>query len=274
MRAALLTEPDPYALRDLATNNGRANANPNGRTRVGVALAPGENTKILLFAGQSTISGNCPTPYVPASVKVENFSIYDGGCYVYRDPPLGTSCVMPAPGPGCPIGRIGDKILAQNKAERVITVPICIGGTSIAQWLSDPAIAPRIGVAGRRLAAAGLLSSVTAICWQQGESDQYFGTTQADYASRLAALIAAFRSAGFACPILIAQTTWFGGTTSAAIRTAQAAAVNNATGIYAGPDTDTLTATSRQADNTHWTDAGSDSLASLWVDALTAAGII
>lgn len=274
MTTLSLTAADPYTLTELATNNGRAVSNPSGRARVEPSVLAGQPTKILVFAGQSTISGNAPTAYAPANAGVDNFSIYDGGCYAYKDPPLGTTCVLPFPGPGCPIGRIADKIVAPGNIKRVITVPICIGGTSIAQWQTDPAIAPRIGVAGRRLAAAGLLSSVSAICWQQGESDKLFGTSQAAYAAGLANVIAAFRAVGFTCPILIAKTTWIGGGTSDAVRAAQAGAVNPSAKIYAGPDTDTLTASSRQADNTHWTDDGSDAVATLWFNALSAAGII
>ncbi len=274
MRSGIIGAEDPYIIPERYIVPSQGYQNPSGRTLLNPqGLIGGDVSRLYVFAGQSTMACSNPTARVPVSSRVDNFNIYDGAIYTYRDPPLGTSYGGDITGPGCTAGRIADKLITAGPATRVICATMAVGGTSIDQWVNDTAVARRVPVMGARLAAAGLLSSVTAIIWQQGETDNALNTPQATYTARMASLIAAWRAAGFTCKILIAQTSWNAGASHAATRAAQAAAVNNGAGIYAGPDTDTLTGANRQADNTHFSDVGADALASLWVAAMTTAGV-
>lgn len=69
-------------------------------------------------------------------------------------------------------------------------------------------------------------------------------------------------------PFLIAQSTWESGSTLADVRSAQLA-LQGYDDCFAGPDTDTLNASYRQGDNTHFTNAGAQAQAALWAEKIT-----
>lgn len=224
---------------------------------------------VLLIAGQSQTTNVSPTVYTPInSAKITNFNIYDGACYSCFDPLLG--CSLTSLGQGNFAGRLADKLINANLFDRVILCPIGIGGTTVAQWADALNLGKRITVALARLNSRGMVPS--AILWGQGENDNVLGTSQIDYENSLSSIILNSRINGYVGSWLIAQETWNAGIISTAVQNAQTGIVNHALGIYAGPNADSLNASYRQVDNTHWNDAGSDAYASLWLSALQASG--
>jgi hypothetical protein len=224
----------------------------------------------MVFLGQSNFSNVNPTIYTPANSTVYNFNIVDGGLYSMSPtagPVLGTSTNSPL-GYGCTCSRICDTLVTNGNFPAVVMVPAAVGGTQISQWQNDGWNVMAVTFA--RLASLGLTPN--AVLWGQGESDTQAGTSQANYTAGLNGVISVIR-AWTNAPIFIAQQSWNAGTTSTNVTNAQAAAVNHSSGIWAGPNADSLNATSRQGDNTHFNDSGAASYASLWITALHASGI-
>lgn len=255
--------PDPFRFGEYPGYPAGGNHNTDGKARSG----PHEKVGVFVCAGQSNACNMGPTGFTP-STWVDNLNIYDGAIYRAADPLLGCHNVPPSYGPGNVFTRMADKLIADRKYSRVILVPVGIGGTRVGEWVTYPGLNQRLVVAGRRCEAQGF--KVTAFLWMQGESDTLAGTAQASYAASLASLIAVPRAAGFIQPWLVGLCSYLTGSSSAAVRAAQAAAVNG-TDIFAGADTDTLTAASRQVDNVHLNDAGVLAAGNLWASAIEAA---
>lgn len=257
--------PDPFLL---PTGNIVGNIYNEQSYRTPVtpqAIQAGENTAVWLTIGQSTTCNNDDTQYSVSSPKAHNFSVYDGAIYAADTPLLGCQGLG-----GNWNSRCADKLITAGIFARVIVAPIGVGGTEIARWQpTGGGLWPRIVAAKARLDSRGL--TPTFITWMQGESD--FTTSQASYSASFADLVSGLRGLGYNMPIFISQTTLQGGVTLPPVRAAQAAAVNPSAGIYAGPDTDTLTgAANRQfsGNNAHFTGVGSDACATLWTTAIDA----
>lgn len=250
---------DPFNLPGDAGLFGFRNA--SGKTVRDPRIVPGEATAVFLAGGQSNGANFASEQYVVANGgKVDQISIYDGGCYAYSDVPLGSD------GTGGSIwGRLADKLITEGKYKRVIFIPYAIGGTISGLWVPGGALHPRIIVAVRRAAALGL--PITASLWQHGETDGQYATTQAAYQSAMQAIRAAVVAEGVTAPWLLAKSTLIANVQSATIRAAVTALVDG-TNFKAGPDTDTLTGTGNRYDGTHFTGAGANAAANLWRDAI------
>lgn len=226
---------------------------------------------VIVVVGQSLSVNNVPTAYIPTQ-NVDQLNIYDGKCYKAKDPLLGINVSGGAVTDqrGTWMSRMADNLVAHGKFDRVILVPMAVGATSVAQWadnLNAPYLFNNINVVGLRIRDAKL--GCTAIMWGQGESDTGAGTSQATYAAALSKVIAEFNRAMPACPLLVAQESYYYGATSAAVLAAQAAAVNGTT-VFAGENVDSIPSTSRY-DNTHLNETGAAQRASLAEAALVTA---
>lgn len=238
-----------------------------GRVQVDPRLVPGERTAVFIVAGQSNgsnyISGS-GSLYTPTSPRVENLLFSNGGVYQALDPMLGNDNTG-----GSWLGRLGDKLIADGHFDRVIFIPVAVGGSSVVSWLPPSGKdAEYPVVAFRRAAALGL--TVTAVLWQQGESDNANGMGQVTYAANLAAVIAGVRAEGWNAPWLLAKSTWYVGSPSAAIQSAIDSLVNG-TDIFAGAYSDLLNDTYRAVDQTHFLATGAIGVSTLWADAIVAA---
>src|SRR5262245_16246844 len=105
--------------------------------------------------------------------------------YAAADPLLGTGMAFPGGGfsPGGVSLRLADLLVSNSKFDRVIIVPVAIGGTSVAMWATGGVLSNCITAAMARLASRGIVPGMTnvtfAFVWGQGESDG--GTSQAAY---------------------------------------------------------------------------------------------
>jgi len=84
-------------------------------------------------------------------------------------------------------------------------------------------------------------------------------------------MISNAQAAGFSGRVFVNQESWIRGSTSLSVTAAQAAVVNNRT-VFAGANVDSLNATYRNSDNTHFNDAGAAQAASLMYTAMRASG--
>lgn len=258
-------------------NCNSGNQDASTKTVRNLTINTGVKNLILIIAGQSNRQAITPTAYTLSNASaIDNFSIYDSAVYAYADPPIGSSVSTGGGGgPGHLGGRIADKFVTAGSFARVIVVPVAIGGASAADYATG-GLSNRLCVAMGRLQArfgsALTDPNVTiAIEWGQGETDGSIGTTQIAYTASINTIVTTVRACGFSGRFFVALETWLVGVTSATIRAAQAGVVNGTT-IYQSGDIDTLNAGSRQADNTHLTDAGAASAATLIYNAMHATG--
>src|SRR5688572_30663637 len=82
-----LSVVDTYENLDL--NRGSCN-DRTGRQRVEIAEALFSRCAAILVFGQSNGANSGDTPYIPKH-RVFNFNVFDGQCYVARDPLLGAT---------------------------------------------------------------------------------------------------------------------------------------------------------------------------------------
>jgi hypothetical protein len=108
----------------------------------------------------------------------------------------------------------------------------------------------------------------TVILFHQGESDAKRGTSAEDYSKRLDAVVASVRHLGVEAPFLVAVASYCHGRSSQDVVAAQRAAVGPARGIYAGANTDQLVGATLRFDDCHFSTAGLERAADLWLDAL------
>lgn len=270
---AIITDPDTLLEYFPSGSTDNLNAgwyNPNTRTQRSAALKSSQRTLVLVGFGQSNICAVNPSAYVPTNGTVlDNFNIGNRGVYAATDPLLGAS--RSTLGPGNWFSRLGDTLITNNIADRVILVPGGIGATTSAMWAIDQY--NRVKVTFQRLKEAGLTAS--AVLYVQGETDTTLGTSQAAYAANFAAFVSLVRAAGYSGPIFIAEDTWNGTTTSAAIQAAQTGAVTNVpNGIWLLGNMDQNTTTWRQsgAGQPHLNDTGAAAWAAVAYTGLTAYG--
>jgi hypothetical protein len=209
--------------------------------------------------------------------------------YTYTDPPLGSTwAYLSLGGSGSTCGTIatcgsvggriadifisGDGTVPASTFARVIVVPVAVGGTPIAQWDTNGPLFNRICVAMKRLAARGIIpqTNVTfAILWGQGEGDH--GTATATYKAALNDIQAQAVSCGFSGRLFVNEQTWLSGATDANVQSAQTSIVDNVK-FWAGFNADSLSATNRQSDNTHFNDTGVAAFATGIAHAMHASG--
>ena len=282
-RSKVMSAPDSFLMgynpRSDGFDNNRGYSVAGSKTVRAISLNTGIRNLVLITAGQSNLASVGPTAYTPTNAAVlDNFSVYSGLNYAAADPLLG-STFHPLLGSGVVGGgvslRLADLLVTNGKFDRVFIVPIAMGGTAISQWRSGGALYGNIAATMARLADRGLAPGTTgvtyAFVWGHGESDTTLATTQATYQAGLGEVLTTLFTTGFDGRAFINQQTWNAGTTSSAIRAAQAAVVNGTT-IFAGADADTLDATKRQADNVHFNDTGMSDFATLMYNAMHASG--
>lgn len=276
----ITSSPDPFILNDSITNaNGLlVNRQTLGLTPRPQAFNSALRNLVLIGAGQSNYTTLIPTLYVPTNTAaIDNFNIYDGNSYPISGPLLGTEWDHSGGAPsgnGNVLARLVDKLIAGGNWDRIILVPIAVGGTTAADWAVGN-LADRFPCAMRRLASRGYVVGATgltfAITWGQGENDKTNGTTQIAYTAAMNTIMTNLLDAGFVGRFYVNQQTWISGTTSSAVAAAQAALPNGTT-FFAGGNLDSLNASNRQSDNTHFNDTGADAAATLIYNAVHASG--
>jgi len=274
-----ISAPDPFVLQRAESCCGNATSTKTLATLQGVNTSV--RNLVLIGSGQSLSGDNSGTAFTPVNpTKIDNLTILNGGIYQASDPLAGPINDCVSCGPGNFLLRVADTLITNNLFDRVIIVPIGVGGTTVGSWETGTQ-SDRFKVAYARLAAKGIVPGLAnttfVICWIQGEQDNANGTTQSSYFNSLTNVIANARAVGFTqalVPFFVPLETWSTGTTSAAVRAAQAAIVNPSANIQAGPDMDTYNgntcgpsanAACRQADNTHPTANGGYSMAAGWI---------
>jgi hypothetical protein len=249
-----------YALNEWYSTPGYQDT--TGRTTESAALVGGENTGIYIVLGQSLVANNGVSLYNPGVAKVQQLNPYDGIVYRIQDPILGASGTA-----GSMVSRLAGELVSGGVHQRVIMIPVAIGGTSVAQWAPGAAtLNHRIRVAILRARQQGY--PVTAIIWEQGQGD--LGTSAPSYTASFYQVMDTAIGMGVTSPWFVAKDTFSAGAVDATIQGAQTAlwgTTYRGVNIYQGADADSLTgAANRQSggSDAHLTDVGNAALAVLW----------
>jgi lysophospholipase L1-like esterase len=217
---------------------------------------------VIAAFGQSNSANYGEERYVPIGPV---YDVFDGKCFLAQDPLLGSD------GDGGSVwSRLADRLIAHGDAPAVALVSFGVSASEIARWAPGGDLNERIAERFALLAELGLAPDV--VLFHQGEMDAKQGTTSDDYSERLNAVIASVRRFGVEAPLLVAVASYCHGRTSENVTAAQEAAVDLVRGIYAGANTDQLRGATLRFDDCHFSTAGLERAADLWLDALAKVG--
>lgn len=249
---------DTYENVDL--NRGSCN-DTAGRRQVPVAEVQQGRIAALLIFGQSNGANSGDTPYTPRR-RVFNFNLFDGKCYVARDPLLGTTDRR-----GNFASRLGDMLIERGHCDSVVLAPISVSGSRIEEWTTGGSRHRRLQLAIKRASDSGV--TFTHLLWHQGETNAAHGPNGDLYARCFMNIHEAIRAYGVAAPIYVAQATIGGGPPNEEIRSAQRSVLDPGLGIFPGPDTDKIGRADR-FDGSHMSESGLIRHAELWLEKLAA----
>lgn len=235
-------------------------------------VAPIGVGEVFIAAGQSNSANHGMPPQRP---RDERISAWDSGRPLEEgwrraaDPqPVATGSG------GSPWPAMGDA-LATALDLPIGLVSVGWGGTTVAQWLPEGQLYPRLRQAMSGLGGAG---GFRAILWHQGESDAAGGTGTAAYAAALTRVISQSREdAGGPVPWLVAEVSFvpdLGQPPRDAVIAAQRQVIASLAGVFAGPGTDDLVGPEWRFDGIHFGAAGLALHGRRWQEALTASGIL
>jgi hypothetical protein len=278
--------PDPFFIPDVSqiypacTGTWKCNApyTAQGKTVRNLAINTGIRNLVLFVMGQSNNINGAPSAYTPTNGSaIDDFNVYDGVIYASSDPHPGASWNSGIGAGGLMDFRVADALISNGKFDRVILVPMAIGGTNALQWANGGVIQNLPCIAMKRLAVRGITptTNVTfAVDWGQGEAEIALGTSQSTYQTAITQIATNLDACGFSGRFFVNVQTWGGGITYAPVAAAQAAVAGTTVGnvaIKAGANLDSLNNTNR-VDTTHFNDTGSAAGAALKVTAFAASG--
>jgi hypothetical protein len=227
------------------------------REEVPIHAAKSGRVMVALAFGQSN-SANHGGGRLACEGKVFNF--YLGKLYRARDPLLG------ATGHGGSVWtRLGDMLIRGGLYDFVVFAPIGVGSSTVQRWAPGGDLHLKLLYTLRDLRAQGI--PATHLLWHQGESDR--ATEPEWYARRFLRMVESIRRVEPGVPIYVSVATKTADGVSLPIEDAQRGLIDASKGIVAGPDTDTLDDSWRNAvDHTHFSEQGLQKCAELWLEAL------
>lgn len=234
--------------------------------RTEVALPPpgDPRTGVFLAFGQSQAANTGQTRR-KTERPVFNLNPFDMRCYVAADPLLGAS------NDGGSIWiEAGEKLIEEGVFDRVVFVPIAVGGAFLHEWMPGGEHHRRLQLTLGRLSLRGVRP--TALLWQHGEAEAHFypGFGSGLYEQGFKLIAASVRDRGFDMPLFVSRSTTCRGPVAPnaeAIRAAQLRLPEVVPGVLAGPDTDTIGPADR-FDGCHFATAGQAKAGRLWAEVL------
>lgn len=221
-------------------------------------------TFVAVIIGQSNAANTGGQRFDSTDARTVNYAF--GKCYQASDPLLGSNSDM-----GSVWIPFAERLLRSGRYDRVVLVPVAVGGTSIAQWRQGGALNAELQDTLRALKDSEY--EATHFLWHQGEADKDAPDVYRFYSEGLASLIestkAVFPKSRFL--VSVASVCHLPTTTNPELRRAQMDAVNRGKGIFQGPDTDRLTGSRYRFDDCHFSYFGQLAVAHAWSDATMAA---
>lgn len=255
-----LAPTDIYKLYDHTNFPGYADT--TGRTTA-TLTSIGATEACFIVWGQSLDANHGNAAHTPTNTtKVLQVNPNSGTVYQLKDPVLGASSTG-----GSWMSYLGDELVNAGIFTKVCFIPVAIGGTGTAEWISSGLQHHRLRSAILRARQLGFIGATTAMLGNPGQSDA--GLTANQYLANFTSIKASAAAYGYSGKWFVSQNTINNGPADTVIRAGQASCVDNVT-VFAGPDYDTLTGGTNRYDGIHMTAAGNAALAVLWKTALDA----
>jgi hypothetical protein len=216
-------------------------------------------TEVWLALGQSNAANHAEVRYTAAP----GVAAFDGRrCSPAKDPLPGGD------GAGGSLWTpMAQAWVVQGRAKQVLIAVTARSSTSIAEWQPRTRLHRQALEKIEALKRRGL--RVHRILWLQGEADVILGTSERDYAQRLAATLEPLHRQTQA-PVFIASVGRCGDAASASVPAAQAQVIAAYAWAFAGPNLDAVAAGERYQ-RCHFARAGQARAVNLWLAALRAA---
>lgn len=244
-------------------------------------LDPKARNLILITMGQSLRANQLPTLYLPHNPDaIESLNIYDCQRYAVAGPLPGTDIYrgVRTNGAGNIAVILADLFEKADIFDRIVIVPIAVGGTRYWQWDKTGPLQRRFRFAMDCLAAQGIKPNSPGLTWAVeigiGEADSQARTSQARLTRSLKGIIADVFASGFPGRVFVARESYDMGRTSRAVTGAQTAVIDGKR-VFLSGDLDTLRGpVNRQMDgvHSHLTDTGGHRAAHLIFRAMRASG--
>jgi hypothetical protein len=241
----------------------------------------GARTAVFLALGQSNAT-NIGARRHRGRPGVVNFNFFDGRCYEAVDPLLGST------GDGGTIWTaLANRLVINGRFDKILIVPIAVGGSSINRWSDPQDLGIRISAAGAALKSAGI--TVTQVFFLQGEADHHpegnwarirpsefvrIGVKGDRYSMRGKAYEDHFfkvrshlQATGIAAPVSIAVKTRCGDKDAemeGPVSKAQRRIARYDEYVEAGPDINALENDAYSVDLCHLSDSGIEEVAKIW----------
>jgi hypothetical protein len=220
-----------------------------------------KDTAVILVIGQS-LSANHHVQNFTTKYKQNVLNFYNGRCYTAASPLLGATSEY-----GEFTTLMGDMLLESKKYKNVILIPSGIGGSPISRWhkgsdLNDMVIGVIEGLSRTY--------KITAIIWQQGESDYLSLTSTASYMNSFSSLAKSLLEKAPKAPIFISISSKCGPNwiENNPIALAQNLLIDNKQ-IFLGVNSDKLlNANDRTPDECHLTESGQVKLSQAYANAI------
>jgi len=240
--------------------NNEKKASNYSRIEVPFEVINQDHLMVVLTFGQSQAANYGETKYAS---RENVYNYYDGKFYTAVDPLLGTTGNR-----GSVWTRLGDKIIQQGLYDNVLFVPIAVGASSIDDWLPGGDFYDKIITSFDELKENYNLE-FTHMFWHQGSADSWLHTQEnaEEYKADFMQIVEGIRSHGINAPIYVCVSTYSYGNSDPFIQQAQKDLVNPECGIYAGPDSDSISSI-YNFDGVHLNNKGLDKLADGWLHSI------
>lgn len=235
----------------------RVNFNSLART----TNCPTDNFEVWLVAGQSNAAAYAQKPINEVSGgKVVQF--FDGRCYNVASPLLGSSAwpIEATLNNYNPFISVAKQYSIET-GKTVIIKSFAVGGQPIRKWYDGEYRVPFFTEVQQTLSSVG----INRFIWQQGETDNFEGTTTEAYVNMFENLVFTLRQYGFNGSVHVARSSICAGSP-----------LNNNIGLahdqlrtqYPGPNTDVIADTTNRYDECHFSSVGVEAFKELWMNVL------
>lgn len=226
--------------------------------------APSPTPAVLLWVlGQSNAGNHGAAPALPAGADRVQL-LGPQGCIEVAEPLPG------ATGQGASLWpRVQREWQRRGHVRPLRFAVLAVDATSMAEWTRhDGALQRALQRQVHDMRLQGVQPDL--VLWQQGEADARAGTSSPAYEAGLYTLLTQWRGMGVRAPVLLARSTHCRQGDGQAVRQAQDRLLQRLPDVAIGPDLDRLQGAAR-VDGCHFSAAGLDAAAALWVDALESA---
>ncbi|MHC1788401.1 sialate O-acetylesterase [Solidesulfovibrio sp.] len=226
----------------------------------------GERPLVVLVLGQSNVANSALGEYRPRH-RIGNY--FEGSCFTAKNPLLGPSGERASV-----VLDFADSAIEEGLFDSALVVSLAVQGASVFSWSRHGDLRPLLEKTLREMASQGI--AVNLVLYHQGEADCLIGLEGERYALALDNILGDLRRLGVRAPAIVSRVSRHKALDCADpdpaacsricpdIRAAQAAVVDVAHGVFAGPDTDM--AVPERFDGYHMTDAGRQRFAALLLE--------